>query len=197
MLKVAMGQKVGMTRIFDQERKQIPITVLKLSPLYVTALKDKSVQLAFKPADLIKKPILGVLSKAKIPLKLASLFEIRTEEKVKPGEKVDVAFKAADLVKVTAISKGKGFAGTIKRHGFHRGPMSHGSDQHRRPGSIGSAFPQRVLKGKKMAGRMGAETVTVRNLEVVKVDREKGFLLLRGAVPGPNKGWVKIEGRNA
>ena len=205
MLKAILGEKLKMTRIFDKDGKPIPVTVLKAGPCYITAIKTKekdgyeAVQLGFGKAKRLKKPEEGHLKKAKVEDKLKHLkeFEITGVDinSKKIGDRVDVSvFKEGDKVTISGISKGKGFAGVIKRHGFARGPETHGSDHHRRPGSIGSMFPQRVLRGKKMPGRMGYERVTVKGLEIMKVLSETNILMVKGAVPGPRKGLLEIRG---
>lgn len=207
MYKIGIGQKKGMTRVFDAEGRELAVSVLWLFPAYILRQTKYGVEVAYRESKKAKKPILGILKKSQVPLKLSKIIHFKlpqtdlSPEASAKGEllekslKLDIAsFQPQDKVKVWGISKGKGFSGTIKRHHFHRGPMSHGSEQHRRPGSIGSAYPQRVVKGKKMAGHMGHERVTVRNLEVVKVIPEENLLLLKGAVPGPKKGEVFIQG---
>ncbi|MBI2263240.1 50S ribosomal protein L3 [Candidatus Berkelbacteria bacterium] len=197
MYKIGIGQKIGMTRVFDEQGKEIAVSVLSLFPAYILRQTKTGVEVAYRESKKAKKPILGILKKSQVPLKLSKIvhFKMDAEEPLEKSLRIDIfSFQPQDKVKVWGTSKGKGFAGTIKRHGFHRGPMSHGSEQHRRPGSIGSAFPQRVVKGKKMAGHMGSEKVTVRNLEVIKIIPKENLLLLKGAVPGPKKGEVFIQG---
>jgi len=205
MIKAILGEKLGMSQIFDKDGKPIPVTVVKAGPCYVTdikTLKDdgyEAVQLGFGQAKRLKKPEEGRLKKAKIKEKLKYFREFKIEDiealkTLKLGEKIDVSvFQAGDKVMVSGISKGKGFAGVIKRHGFSRGPETHGSDHHRQPGSIGSMFPQRVIKGRKMPGHMGVERVTVKGLKVVKVLPETNTLLIKGAIPGPKKGLIEIR----
>ena len=199
MKKAILGRKVGMTQIFDEKGRAIPVTVVEAGPCTVVQIKTKdsdgyeAVQLGFgevKEKKLIR-PIKGHFTKANITPK-KHLREFRLEEiscNVGDEIKVDI-FNKGETVDVTGTSKGKGFQGVIKRHGQSRGPMGHGSMYHRRPGSMGStSTPGRVYKGKNLPGHMGVETVTVQNLEIVKVDSDKNVLLIKGSVPG-NKGAI-------
>jgi len=205
MLKVILGKKLGMSQIFDREGKPLPVTMIEAGPCYVSAIRTKekdgysALQLGFGQAKRLTKPEEGRLKKLKIPVKLKYFREFRVDEevvaKMKVGDQIDVSnFQVGDKVSVTGISKGKGFAGTIKRHGFARGPETHGSDHQRRPGSIGSMFPQRVVKGKKMAGHMGQERVTIKGLQVVSVLPERNIMMVKGAVPGSRKALLMIKG---
>ncbi|MDZ7338203.1 MAG: 50S ribosomal protein L3 [candidate division KSB1 bacterium] len=201
-----IGKKVGMTRLFDESGNMVPVTVIEAGPCYVAQIKtpDKdgysAVQLAFgeRRAKVATKPLVGHCQKAGIkPARVLREFrDFALADQVKPGDvlKVDL-FSAGDVVTVTGVSKGRGFAGVVKRHHFGGGPKSHGqSDRHRAPGSIGSSsFPSRSFKGLRMAGRMGGETVTVRNLKVVKVDADKNLIAVKGAVPGAPNGIVIIK----
>lgn len=199
MKKAILGKKIGMTQIFDENGKAIPVTVVEAGPCTVVQVKTKdadgyvAVQLGFgevKEKKLIR-PIKGHFTKANITPK-KYLREFRLEEvsyNVGDEIKADI-FTAGETVDVTGTTKGKGFQGVIKRHGQSRGPMGHGSMYHRRPGSMGStSTPGRVFKGKNLPGHMGNETVTVQNLEIVKVDLDKNVLLIKGSVPG-NKGAI-------
>ena len=199
MNKGLIGKKLGMTQIFDEKGRAIPVTVVEAGPCTVVQIKTKdsdgyeAVQLGFgevKEKKLIR-PIKGHFTKANITPK-KHLREFRLEEiscNVGDEIKVDI-FNKGETVDVTGTSKGKGFQGVIKRHGQSRGPMGHGSMYHRRPGSMGStSTPGRVYKGKNLPGHMGVETVTVQNLEIVKVDSDKNVLLIKGSVPG-NKGAI-------
>ncbi len=199
MKKAILGKKLGMTQIFDSTGKAIPVTVIEAGPCTVVQVKTKdsdgyeAIQLGFgevKEKKLIK-PKKGHFAKANVTPK-KHLREFRLEEnsyKVGDEIKVDI-FKDGEAVDVTGITKGKGFQGVIKRHGQSRGPMGHGSMYHRRPGSMGStSTPGRVFKGKNLPGHMGMETVTIENLEIVKVDLDKNVLLIKGSVPG-NKGAI-------
>ncbi|WP_194611259.1 50S ribosomal protein L3 [Clostridium vitabionis] len=204
MKKGILATKVGMTQIFNEDGVLVPVTVLQAGPCVVTQVKTeendgyKAVQVAFadKREKLVSKPIKGIFDKAGVSYK-RYIREFRFEDaekySVKDEIKADV-FAAGDKVDATAISKGKGFQGAIRRFGQHRGPMAHGSKFHRHQGSNGSATtPGRVPKGKGMPGHMGSVRVTVQNLEVVKVDAENNLLLVKGSVPGPRKSLITIR----
>lgn len=200
-----IGRKVGMTQIFGEDGARVPLTVIEAGPCHVTQLKTaetdgyEAVQLGFgagKPKHLTKGQ-LGHLKKADAPA-LRHLHEFSPDElgaEVALGDVVTVeAFEPGQIVRVTGTSKGKGYAGTIKRHNFQRGPKSHGSHNIRQPGSIGAAaYPARVFKGLRMSGHMGAETVTQRGLQVVDRDVERNLLLVRGSVPGGVNGIVIVR----
>ena len=196
-----------MTQIFKED-KVIPVTLIESGPNFVTQIKTKdrdnysAIQVGFgtKKEKNIKKPQRGHLAKIKSSkLKnqnLRWLREFRVENlESKPGDEINVSiFAPGDKVNVVAISKGKGFQGVVKRHGFHGGPKSHGQkDRHRAPGSIGSSFPEHVFKGKRMAGRMGGDRVTVKNLEIVEIDGENNLIALKGAVPGRRGTLIMIK----
>ena len=202
--KAIIGKKVGMTQIFNADGKVIPCTVIEAGPCVVTQLKTEekdgynAVQFGFEDVKerKLNKPQKGHFDKAGVSYK-RYVRELRLENaeeySVKDEIKADI-FAAGDKIDATAISKGKGFQGAIKRHGQHRGPMAHGSKFHRHQGSNGSATtPGRVFKGKGMPGHMGSVKVTVQNLEVVKVDTENNLLLVKGSVPGPKKSLVTIK----
>jgi large subunit ribosomal protein L3 len=203
-MKGILGRKLGMTQVFDVETGNVePVTVIEAGPCPVVTVRTEAadgyeaVQLAFDPVvdRKLSKGELGHLRKAGVGGH-RHLVEFRGTSELQPGETVTVeAFEAGDRVKVSGVSIGKGFQGTIKRHNFHRGPVSHGSHNVRKPGSIGaSATPSRVFKGKKMAGHMGAHRVTQPGLVVHEVDVERNLLLVRGSVPGPKSGLVEIRG---
>jgi len=203
MGKGIIGTKLGMTQLFDAESGQVtPVTVIEAGPCPVVAVRTPetdgytAVQLAFGPVKekKLSRPRAGHLKAAGVAPHRA-LIEFRDAEGWNPGDTVTVeAFEQGDQVKVSGISRGKGFAGTIKRHRFSRGPMSHGSHNVRAPGSIGaSATPSHVYKGTRMAGQMGSQRVTQRGLQVVAVDAEKNLLLVRGAVPGAVGGVVEVR----
>ena len=204
MKKAILATKVGMTQIFDENGVLIPVTVLQAGPCVVTQVKTvendgyKAVQVGFvdKREKLVNKPLKGHFDKAGVSYKRyvrEMRFENAEEYSVKDEIKADI-FAAGDKVDATAISKGKGFQGAIKRHGQHRGPMAHGSKFHRHQGSNGSATtPGRVFKGKGMPGQMGNKQITIQNLEVVKVDVDNNLLLIKGSVPGPKKSLVTIK----
>ena len=204
MKKAILATKVGMTQIFDENGVLIPVTVLQAGPCVVTQVKTvdndgyKAVQVGFvdKREKLVTKPVKGHFDKAGVSYKryVRELkLENADEYSVKDEIKADI-FAAGDKIDATAISKGKGFQGAIKRHGQHRGPMAHGSKFHRHQGSNGSATtPGRVFKGKGMPGQMGSKQITIQNLEVVKVDAENNLLLVKGSVPGPKKSLVTVK----
>ena len=200
-MKGIIGRKIGMTQIFDNETGvRTPVTVIQAGPCPVVQVKTtetdgyEAVQLAFDPVKerKVSKPRLGQLGQAGPHRKLV---EFRGTTELTPGEAVTVeTFEPGDRIKVSGIGIGKGFAGTIKRHNFHRGPVTHGSHNIRKPGSIGaSATPSRVFKGMKMAGRMGGKRVTQVGLTVHEVDRQRNLLLVKGAVPGPKNGYVEVR----
>ena len=212
-MKGILGRKVGMTEVFTTSGELIPVTVVEVEPNVITQIKTvekdgyNSIQLgAFnKREKLSNKPEMGHIKKANTTPK-RFLKEIKgldvTNYEVGQVISVDV-FEAGELVDVTGTSKGKGFAGTIKRHNFSRGPMAHGSHYHRAVGSRGPMRPMRVLKGKKLPGHMGNETVTIQNLEIIAVDVENNCLLISGNIPGPKQGYVLVrsavkgQGKNA
>jgi large subunit ribosomal protein L3 len=202
-----IGKKLGMTQVFTDDGTRIPVTVIEAGPCHVSAVRNAerdgyaAVQLAFGAIDerRLAKGELGHLKKAGVPAS-RTLVEFRdedlgAEEGPKLGDTVTVEqFEPGQRVKVSGTGIGKGFQGTIRRHGFSRGPVSHGSHNVRAPGSIGaSADPARVFKGVKMPGRMGGKRITQRRLEVVEIDSERNLLLLRGAVPGPKNGTVEVR----
>ncbi len=204
MNKGLIGKKIGMTQIFDEKGLIVPVTVIEAGPCVVSQVKTvdtdgyNAVQLGF--GDIkdkhINKPEKGHFAKSKIANK-KHLREFRLDsiENVKVGDelKADI-FTAGEKIDVQGRTKGKGFQGVIKRHGQHRGPMGHGSMYHRRPGSMGAcSTPSRVFKGKKLPGHMGTLTVTIQNLDVVKVDLDKNVLLVKGSVPGPKGAILKIK----
>ncbi len=196
-----IGRKLGMTQLFRENAKAEAVTVIEAGPCMVTQVKTaaregySAVQLGYGQAKRLKSPQRGHLKKLG-EFKYLREFRLEDAEPVKVGQKIDVSlFKTGDRVDVIGISKGKGFAGVVKRHHFAGGPKTHGqSDRHRAPGSIGaSASPGRVWKGVRMAGHMGNERVTVRNLEVLEADLERNRLLVKGAVPGATHGLLLIK----
>ena len=204
MKKAILATKVGMTQIFNEDGVLTPVTVLQAGPCVVTQVKTedndgyKAVQVGFvdKREKLINKPLKGHFDKAGVSYKRyvrEFRFENAEEYAVAQEIKADI-FTAGDKIDATAISKGKGFQGAIKKNGQHRGPMAHGSKFHRHQGSNGACSdPSKVFKGKGMPGHMGAKQITIQNLEVVKVDAENNLLLVKGAVPGPKKALVTIK----
>ena len=203
MTKGILGRKIGMTQVFAENGDLIPVTVIEAAPNVVlqkkTAENDgyEAIQLGFddKREKLSNKPEKGHVAKAETAPK-RFVKELRGVEMdaYEVGQEVKVEiFSAGEIVDVTGVSKGKGFQGAIKRHGQSRGPMSHGSRYHRRPGSMGPVDPNRVFKGKLLPGRMGGEQITVQNLEVVKVDAERNLLLIKGNVPGARKSLITVK----
>ena len=204
MKKAILATKVGMTQIFNADGVLTPVTVLQAGPCVVTQIKTeendgyKAVQVGFtdKREKLVKKPLRGHFDKAGVSYKRyvrEFRFDNAEEYSVKDEIKADI-FAEGDKIDATAISKGKGFQGAIKRHGQSRGPMTHGSKYHRHAGSNGACSdPSKVFKGKKMPGHMGHRQVTVQNLEIVKVDTDNNLILVKGAVPGPKKSLVTLK----
>ena len=201
MAKGILGKKVGMTQIFSTEGVLVPVTVIDVTPNVVlqkkTAETDgyQAVQLGFLDKKNVTKPEQGHAAKANTnPKRFVKEFAGEEMMAFEVGQEVKAnIFVEGEIVDVTGTSKGKGYAGAIKRHNFSRGPMAHGSGYHRGIGSMGSIDAARVKKGKKMAGRLGGETVTVQNLEVVKIDLEKNVILIKGSVPGANRSFVVIS----
>lgn len=206
-MQAIMGRKLGMTRIFDPSGKATAVTVIEAEPNIVTQIKNQetdgydSTQIGFGLVKHVKKPQMGHLGKIKSEnLKVKNLRYLRefknskNQETLKVGDEIKAdIFKLGEKVSVTSTSKGKGFAGNVKRHGFTTGPKTHGSDNYRRPGSIGDTNPARVVKGRRMAGHMGAVRVTTINLEIMDIDTEKNLLIVKGSVPGPNKSLVLVK----
>jgi len=201
-MKALITRKVGMTSIISEDGALTPVTLLSASPCVVTQVKTAendgytAVQLGFETGKHTAKPQVGHFKKSGANPKIVREFRVtEIEEDIKTGATfaADV-FEVGDTVHVTGTSKGKGFAGTIKRHNFKRGRKTHGGRSYRRPGSIGSMYPQKVFKGMKMAGQMGHEQVTVQNLHVALVDLENQVIGLVGAVPGPRKGIILVKG---
>ncbi len=205
MMKGLLGKKIGMTRFFDGQGNSIPATLIEAGPCKVLQIKTgekdgyNAVQLGFldQKEKRVTKPLMGHFKKAgSTPRKVLREFRDLHDE-IKQGDELTVSvFNEGDRVKITGLSKGKGFAGVVRRHGFAGGPRSHGqSDRLRAPGSIGqSAYPKRVFKGIKMGGRMGNEQVTLRNLRVLKVIPEKNMLLIEGGIPGSRNSIIEIRG---
>ena len=204
MKKAILATKVGMTQIFGDDGSLTPVTVLQAGPCVVTQVKTvendgySAVQVGFcdKRAKLVSKPLKGMFDKAGVSYKrYVRELKLDNAADYTPGTEIKAdAFQAGDKVDATAISKGKGYAGAIKRHGLHRGPMAHGSKYHRHAGSNGACSdPSRVFKGKKMAGHMGSRRVTIQNLEVIRVDADENLLLVKGSVPGAKKSLVTIR----
>jgi len=204
-MKGFLGKKLGMTSIFDNEGNCIPVTLIEAGPCYITQIKSvekdgySAVQIGFlsmKEKHAVK-PLLGTFKKAHLsPLRYLREFKPEEGEEYQLGQelKTDI-FNVGEKVNITGVSKGKGFAGVVKKYHFRGGPKTHGqSDRHRAPGSIGaSAYPSRVFKGMRMPGRMGNEKITVKNLEIVNIDTENNLLYLKGSVPGGRNSVVEIR----
>ena len=202
-MKGILGKKLGMTQIFTEEGIVVPVTVVEAGPNVVTQVKTvekdgyNAIQVGFEDAKekSLNKPQKGHLAAANVLKKYLKEFRIDAVEEFTVGQEIKAdLFAAGEKIDVTGTSKGKGFQGPIKRHGQSRGPESHGSRYHRRPGSMGAcSFPGRVFKNKKLAGHMGSVKVTVQNLEVVRVDADKNLILVKGAIPGPKGSMVTIK----
>ena len=204
MKKAILGKKIGMTQIFAEDGTLIPVTVVEAGPCTVIQKKEietdgyTAVQVGYedKKQKHTTKPLQGHFEKAGTSFqRYVREFKLESSSELNAGDALTVAqFEDGETVDVTGTSKGKGYAGTIKRWGTHRGPMTHGSKYHRGPGSLGGASdPSRVFKGKKLPGHLGAERVTIQNLDLVKVDNERNLLLIKGAIPGPKGGLVMIK----
>ncbi|MEL7596918.1 MAG: 50S ribosomal protein L3 [Clostridiaceae bacterium] len=204
MKKAILGRKLGMTQIFDENGKVVPVTVVEAGPCVVLQKKTEekegynAIQVGFENIreKLANKPKKGHFAKAGVSVKrIVREFRLDNIDEYEVGNEIKAdIFAAGDKVDVSGVSKGKGFQGTIKRWNMQRGPMSHGSKYHRAVGSMGaSSFPSRTFKNKKMPGQMGNKKATVLNLEVVKIMPEKNVILIKGGVPGPNKGYIVIK----
>ena len=203
-MKTILGKKIGMTQIFAETGEVVPVTVIKAGPEVVTQIKTvetdgyNAVQVGYEDtlAHRVNKPLTGHFAKSGSPLKkYLAEFAIEEGENYELGQEITVAdFEAGKKVDVTGTSKGKGTQGNIKRHGHHRGPMTHGSKHKRLAGALaGATYPSRVFKGNKSPGRMGRETVTVQNVELVKIDTDRNLLLVKGAVPGGKGSLVRVR----
>jgi large subunit ribosomal protein L3 len=217
-MKALLGTKLGMTQIFDEAGNVQRVTVIEAGPCVVTQVKTKdsdgynAIQIGYGDAKHQKRPQMGHLKAANVnssvlrEIRLQDIdptqdtaadeaTEATTDLKLEIGSRLDVtSFEVGDAVEVVGTSKGKGFAGTVKRHNFNTGPKTHGSHNYRAPGSIGAGYPEHVMKGMKMAGRMGGDRVTAKGGKIVLVDAEKNLLAVSGAIPGPRKGIVMIRG---
>ncbi|KYO63931.1 50S ribosomal protein L3 [Thermovenabulum gondwanense] len=203
MKKAILGRKLGMTQYFTEKGEAVPVTVIEAGPCVVVQKKTvendgyEALKVGFVDVkeNRLTKPLLGQFKKYQLkPKKYIREIKIDEMDKYNVGDEIKVdIFKPGDRVDVTGISIGKGFAGGVKRWNFNRGPMSHGSMYHRRPGSGGATDPERVFKGKRMPGHLGHERVTVQNLEIVKVDPERNIMLVKGSVPGIKKSLLYIK----
>lgn len=203
-MKALLGTKIGMTQIISEDGRAIPVTIIQAGPVTVTQVKSvesdgyNAVQVAYGEGKNLSKAVVGHTSPAKVtPKHIREIRVAELPEGLSVGSTIDVTtFNLGDIVDATGTSKGKGFAGTVKRHNFNTSKSTHGGNGNvRKPGSIGSMYPQKVFKGKKMAGRMGHDRVTVKNLEVAYVDAVNNLIGLKGAVPGPKKGLIIIGGK--
>ena len=202
-MKGILGKKLGMTQIFTEEGIVVPVTVVESGPNVVTQVKTvekdgyNAIQVGFEDAKekSLNKPQKGHLAAANVLKKHLKEFRVEAVDAYTVGQEIKAdVFAAGEMIDVTGISKGKGFQGPIKRHGQSRGPETHGSRYHRRPGSMGAcSYPGRVFKNKKLAGHMGSVKVTVQNLEVVRVDADKNFILVKGAIPGAKGSVVTLK----
>jgi len=204
VLKGLIGRKLGMTHIYDENGRMVAVTVVELGPCYVVQVRTPekdgyyAAQVGFEPmkTQRVNKPMRGVFQKAELdkPLRHLKEFEILDGQAASGQEiRAEHVFREGETVKVTGVSKGKGFAGVVRRYGFAGGPMTHGSMTHRRPLSSGATGPQRVFKGKRMPGRMGGDQVTTRNLTIVKILADKNRVLIKGAVPGGRGSIVYVQ----
>ncbi|WP_353893431.1 50S ribosomal protein L3 [Proteinivorax hydrogeniformans] len=206
MKKAIIGKKLGMSQIFAEDGEVLPVTVIEAGPCTVVQKRNEevdgysAVQLGYGEVKEVRanKAMKGHFNKAGVkPMRHLAEFKLEDGESLEVGQEIKADFfEEGEAVDVTGTSKGKGFSGSIKRHNYSRGPMTHGSHYHRGPGSLGAVDPARVFKGTKLPGRMGGETVTVRNLDVVKVDAERNLLLVKGAVPGKNGSIVFLRDTN-
>lgn len=201
-MKALLGTKIGMTQIISEDGKAVPVTLIQAGPVTVTQVKSveidgyNAVQVGFDLGKNLSKAVAGHVKSSSVTPKHIREFRVDTlPEELTVGSTIDVnAFAVGDIVDATGVSKGKGFAGTVKRHNFATSKSTHGGNGNvRKPGSIGSMYPQKVFKGKRMAGRMGRDQVTVKNLVVSYIDIEHNLIGLRGAVPGPKKGLIVLN----
>ncbi|NLW45518.1 MAG: 50S ribosomal protein L3 [Syntrophomonadaceae bacterium] len=201
--KGLLARKLGMTQVFTEDGQAVAVTAIEAGPCVVVRKKTpetdgySAIQVGFMGVKerKVNRPDRGQFAKAQIkPTRWLREFRVEDPDQYEIGQEIRAdVFQEGDLIDVTGISKGKGFAGGIKRHNFHRGPMAHGSKYHRRPGSLGAKGPARVFKGRKEPGRLGGERVTVQRLKIVKVYPEKNVILVKGAVPGPRRGLLTIR----
>jgi len=202
-MKALLGTKIGMTQIIGEDGVSTPVTIIQAGPCTVTQVKSvesdgyNAVQVAYGEGKNLSKAVAGHVKTAKVSPKHIREFRVDDLGEIKVGDKIDVSsFELGDMIDATGISKGKGFAGTVKRHNFKTSPSSHGGNGVvRRVGSIGSMYPQKVFKGKHMPGRMGHDQVTVKNLKVAYVSVGDNLIGLKGAVPGPKKGLIVLGGK--
>lgn len=202
MIAAAFAEKLGMTHMYDDKNRHVPVTILKVSPQVVTAIRSTekdgytAIQIGAEGRKQVAKPQLEELKKNNIDLRIAHRAEVELTDDTQAniGDAISVTlFQPGDKVMVTGISKGKGFAGTIKRHNFSRGPETHGSKNVRQPGSIGGGYPQRVIKGMRMAGHMGAVRSTTKGHKVMAINEAENTIAISGAIPGSNGNRILIQ----
>lgn len=201
-MKALLGTKIGMTQVIGEDGVTTPVTIIQAGPCTVTQVKSvetdgyNAVQVGFGMGKNLSKAVAGHVKTAKTTPKYVREFRIDNIDEIKVGDVIDVtSFKLGDIVDATGISKGKGFAGTVKRHNFNTSKKTHGGNGDvRRVGSIGSMYPQKVFKGKRMPGRMGHDQVTVKNLRIAYISLEDNLIGVKGAVPGPKKGLIVLGG---
>nr|QHD45304.1 50S ribosomal protein L3 [Grateloupia turuturu] len=201
-----LGTKIGMTQIFDEKGIAIPVTVLQMGPCIITQIKNigtdgyQAIQIGYKTINTNKttKAIIGHLQKGKIsPVKYMREYRVESTDNFKVGQTITVnQFKIGNCINISSISIGKGFTGYQKRHNFSRGPMSHGSKNHRQPGSIGAGTtPGRVFPGKRMAGRMGGNKITIKNLQIIDINANDNILVVKGSVPGKTGNIISVKSK--
>ena len=203
MRKAIVGRKLGMTQVFTEDGRCVPVTVIQAGPCVVVQKKlvetdgYEAIQVGFEPIPehKVNLPLRGHFARAKVgPFRYLRELRVENAKDYQVGQELRVdMFRPGESVDVTGTSRGHGFAGGIKRHGFQRGPMSHGSKYHRRPGALAAKGPARVFKGRRLPGRMGGDRVTVQNLEVIRVDPERNLLLVKGSVPGIRRSLVTVK----
>lgn len=202
-MKAIVGRKVGMTQILQEDGALVPVTLIQAGPCTIVDVRNEerdgywAVQVGFENSSKLNKSLLGHVKNSKVTPKIIKEFRVDSDiaGAAEIGSSFDVSvFEMGDSVMVSGTSKGKGFAGTIKRHNFARGPMTHGSRNIRKPGSIGSMYPQKIYKGRKLPGQMGSERVSIKNQSVAYVDTDNHVIGIRGAVPGPKNSIVTVVG---
>lgn len=196
-MKVILGKKIGITQIINDNGRVDPATVIMAGPCFVTQVKNndrKTFQIGFGEAKKLNKPLIGHLKDKKLKHLREFKFDSDNESIYQENATIDLSiFDIKSKVDVVGTSKGKGFAGAVKRHNFSTGPKSHGSKHHRRTGATGGRYPQRTIKGKKMPGRMGNSRTTIKNLSIIKIEPEKNLLVIKGSIPGSNNGLLIIK----
>lgn len=202
-MKAILGKKIIMTRLFDEAGNEVPVTLIKLEDNVIVQIKTiqkdgyNAIQIGAGNKKKLNKCEAGRYKKTDLEIRPKILYEIQTDEEYKVGQKLALnQFEEGEKVNITGISKGKGFAGTVKRYHFHLGPKTHGSNNYRRPGSIGATYPERVIKGHKMAGHLGHQRTTIKNLDIVKIDNNNQEIILKGSIPGSKSAPVLIWSHN-